>query len=132
MFALCQKRIQPPRREHLTKRRPLFSGPLEEETHRWDSARKAVIVGERCDVRHRYQSVNEYGEVEGWKRPMSLLHKIDRYQSPNEKAVRKHRGYGFVLALIGMALALVAAKYSRQHVFVEFHPSILNSADVKG
>jgi hypothetical protein len=59
---------------------------------------------------------------------MSLLHKIDRYQSPNEKAVRKHRDYGFVLALIGMALALVAAKYSRQHVFVDFPLSILNSA----
>jgi hypothetical protein len=63
---------------------------------------------------------------------MLLLHKTDRYQSPNEKAVRKHRDYGFVLALIGMALALVAAKYSRQHPLLEFHPSILNSADGKG
>jgi hypothetical protein len=51
---------------------------------------------------------------------------------PNEKAVRKHRGYGFILALIGMALALVVAKYSRQHPLLEFHPSIQNSADGKG
>jgi hypothetical protein len=63
---------------------------------------------------------------------MSLLHKTDRYQSPNEKAVRKHRDYGFILALIGMALALAAAKYSRRHPLLEFHPSILNSAVGKG
>jgi hypothetical protein len=60
----------------------------------------------------------------------SLLDKTDVYQSPNEKAVRKHRDYGLVLVLIGMALALVAAKYSRQHPLMEFHWSILNSADV--
>jgi hypothetical protein len=51
---------------------------------------------------------------------------------PNEKAVRKHHGYGFILALIGMALALVVAKYSRQHPLLELHPSIQNSADGKG
>ena len=40
---------------------------------------------------------------------MSLLHRTDVYQSPNEKADRKHSEYGFVLALICVALALVVA-----------------------
>jgi len=38
---------------------------------------------------------------------MSLLHQTDIYQGSNEKADRK--GYGFVLALICVALALVLA-----------------------
>jgi hypothetical protein len=46
---------------------------------------------------------------------VSLLHRTDVYQSPNKKAVRKYREYGFVLTLIVMAFALVAAKYSHQH-----------------
>jgi hypothetical protein len=46
---------------------------------------------------------------------VSLLHKTNVYQSSNKKAVRKYREYGFVLALIVMALALVAAKYPHQH-----------------
>lgn len=40
---------------------------------------------------------------------MSLLHQTDVYQGSNEKADRKHSGYGFVLALICVALALVVA-----------------------
>jgi hypothetical protein len=39
---------------------------------------------------------------------MSLLHQTDVYQGSNEKADRKH-GYGFVLALVCVALALVVA-----------------------
>jgi hypothetical protein len=38
---------------------------------------------------------------------MSLLHNSDVYQSTNQKTDRKHPEYGFVLALIGVALALV-------------------------
>jgi hypothetical protein len=38
---------------------------------------------------------------------MSLLQKTDVYQGPEEKAVRKHPEYGFVLVLICVALALV-------------------------
>ena len=53
---------------------------------------------------------------------MSLLHKTDVYQSPSKKGVRKYREYGFVLALIVMALALVAAKYPHQHPLVWFSP----------
>ena len=49
---------------------------------------------------------------------MSLLHKTDVYQGPNKKAVRK---YPSVLSFIVMTLALVAAKYSRQHPLMEFH-----------
>jgi len=40
---------------------------------------------------------------------MSLLHQTDVYQGSNEKADRKHSVYGFVLALICVALALVLA-----------------------
>jgi hypothetical protein len=40
---------------------------------------------------------------------MSLLQKTDVYQGPEEKAARKHPEYGFVLALICVALALVVA-----------------------
>jgi predicted N-acetyltransferase YhbS len=40
---------------------------------------------------------------------MSLLHQTDVYQGSNEKADRKHSGYGFVLALVCVALALVVA-----------------------
>jgi hypothetical protein len=40
---------------------------------------------------------------------MSLLQKTDVYQGPEEKAVRKHPEYGFVLILICVALALVVA-----------------------
>jgi hypothetical protein len=40
---------------------------------------------------------------------MSLLHQTDVYQASNEKADRKHSAYGFVLALICVALALVVA-----------------------
>jgi hypothetical protein len=40
---------------------------------------------------------------------MSLLHQTDVYQGLNEKAARKYFGYGFVLALICVALALVLA-----------------------
>jgi hypothetical protein len=52
---------------------------------------------------------------------MSLLHRTDIYQGPNKKA-RKYPEYGFVLALIVMAFALVAAKYSHQHPLVWFGP----------
>ena len=50
--------------------------------------------------------------------------------SLTEKAYRKHPEYGLILALICMALALVLAKHSRQQALVEFHSSVLNSADV--
>ena len=41
---------------------------------------------------------------------MSLLHRTDVYhQGSNEKADHKHAEYGFVLALICVALALVIA-----------------------
>ena len=40
---------------------------------------------------------------------MSLLHRTDIYQGQNEEADRKHSGYGFVLALICVALALILA-----------------------
>jgi hypothetical protein len=40
---------------------------------------------------------------------MSLLHQTDVYQGSNEKADRKYSGYGFVLALVCVALALVVA-----------------------
>ena len=40
---------------------------------------------------------------------MSMLHKADVYQSGNERADRKHPEYGFILALVCMALALVVA-----------------------
>jgi hypothetical protein len=53
---------------------------------------------------------------------MSLLHKTDVYQGPNKKGIRNHPEYGFVLALIVMAFALVAAKYSHQHPLVWFGP----------
>jgi hypothetical protein len=53
---------------------------------------------------------------------VSLLHRTDVYQSPNKKAVRKYREYGFVLTLIVMAFALVAAKYSHQHPLLWLGP----------
>jgi len=37
---------------------------------------------------------------------MSLFHKTDVYQGPNETAERKRRDYSFVLALLCVALAL--------------------------
>jgi uncharacterized membrane protein len=40
---------------------------------------------------------------------MSLLQKTDVYQGSEEKEVRKHPVYGFILALICVALALVVA-----------------------
>ena len=51
---------------------------------------------------------------------MSLLHKTDIYQGQNEKADRKHLEYGFVLALICVALALVLAS-------VMFTPAAIGS-----
>jgi hypothetical protein len=50
---------------------------------------------------------------------MSLLHQTDVYhQGLNEKAGRKHFGYGFVLALICVALALVVASVMFTPAFV--------------
>jgi hypothetical protein len=40
---------------------------------------------------------------------MSLLQKIDPYADRNEKADRRRPEYGFILALICVALALVIA-----------------------
>jgi hypothetical protein len=40
---------------------------------------------------------------------MSLVHNTDVYQGTNKEADRKHPEYGFVLALVCMALALVIA-----------------------
>jgi hypothetical protein len=40
---------------------------------------------------------------------MSLLRNTDVYQGTNNEADRKHREYGFVLALVCMALALAVA-----------------------
>ena len=40
---------------------------------------------------------------------MSLLNKTDVYQSLNEKADRRYPEYGFALALICIAVALVVA-----------------------
>ena len=51
---------------------------------------------------------------------MSLLHQTDVYQGSNEKTDRKHSGYGFVLALICVALALVVAS-------VTFTPAAIGS-----
>ena len=48
---------------------------------------------------------------------MSLFHQTDVYQGSNEKADRKHSGYGFVLALICAALALVLASVLFPDVF---------------
>ena len=45
-----------------------------------------------------------------------------------EKVNRKHPKYGLVIALIGMALALVIAKYSRQQLLVELS-AVSGSAD---
>ena len=47
---------------------------------------------------------------------MSLLHQTDVYQGSNEKA--QHSGYGFVLALICVALALVLASVMFTPAFV--------------
>ena len=41
--------------------------------------------------------------------PMSLLQKTDVYQGLEEKTAREHPEYGFALALICVALALVFA-----------------------
>jgi hypothetical protein len=49
---------------------------------------------------------------------MSLLHQTDVYQGSNEKADRKHSVYGFVLALICVALALVLASVIFPSAFV--------------
>jgi Glu-tRNA(Gln) amidotransferase subunit E-like FAD-binding protein len=49
---------------------------------------------------------------------MSLLQKTDVYQGTEEKVVRKHPEYGFVLALICVALALVVASVMFPSVFV--------------
>jgi len=38
---------------------------------------------------------------------MSLLHRTDVYQGPDAKADLRHTAYGFALALICVALALV-------------------------
>jgi hypothetical protein len=40
---------------------------------------------------------------------MSLLHNAGVYQSTNKTNDRKHHEYGFILALISLALALVVA-----------------------
>jgi hypothetical protein len=48
---------------------------------------------------------------------MSLLHQTV-YQGSNEKAGREHSGYGFVLALICVALALVVASVMFTPAFV--------------
>jgi hypothetical protein len=49
---------------------------------------------------------------------MSLLQKTDVYQGPEENAVRKHPEYGFVLAVLCGALALVIASVMFTHAFV--------------
>ena len=49
---------------------------------------------------------------------MSLLHQTDVYQGLNERADRKYFGYGFVLALICVALALVVASVMFTPAFV--------------
>ena len=40
---------------------------------------------------------------------MSLSHKADLYEGSIQDTDRKHRDYGFILALVCMALALVVA-----------------------
>ena len=40
---------------------------------------------------------------------MSLVHKIDAYEKPMRDAEHKHPEYGFIVALICAALALVVA-----------------------
>ena len=84
---------------------------------------KALIVGERCDVSHRYRPTNEYSRECRFgiqEVTMSLLHQTDVYQGSNEKAGGKHSSYGFVLALICVALALVVAS-------VTFTPAAIGS-----
>jgi hypothetical protein len=80
----------------------------------------------RCALGHRRHQSIEYSQQhhrsEIMELSMSLLHRINVSQGPNQKAVRKYPEYGFVLALIVMALALVTAKYSHQHPLVWFGP----------
>jgi hypothetical protein len=40
---------------------------------------------------------------------MTLSHQTDVYETPSAQSDRKHPEYGFVLALVCMALALVVA-----------------------
>ena len=47
-----------------------------------------------------------------------MLQKTDVYQGPEEKVVRKHPEYGFALALICVALALVLASVMFPSAFV--------------
>ena len=54
---------------------------------------------------------------------MSLLHRTDIYQGQNEEADRKHSGYGFVLALICVALTLVLASVLFVVAYVRSHHS---------
>jgi hypothetical protein len=49
--------------------------------------------------------------------PMSLLQKTDVYQGSEEKAARAHPEYGFALALICVALALVFASVMSPDAF---------------
>jgi hypothetical protein len=74
------------------------------------------------DATHKLNIFRHSTDQEFMELTMSLLHRTNVYQGANEKAVRKHPEYGFVLALIVMALALVAAKYSHQHPLVWFGP----------
>jgi predicted N-acetyltransferase YhbS len=49
---------------------------------------------------------------------MSLLQKTDVYQGREESAVRKHSEYGFVLAIICAAAAIVIASVMFTQAFV--------------
>jgi hypothetical protein len=48
---------------------------------------------------------------------VSLLQKTDVYQGTNKETDRKHPEYGFALALICIALALVIASVMFPHAF---------------
>lgn len=49
---------------------------------------------------------------------MSLLQKTDVYQGREENAAHRHPEYGFVLAVVCVALALVIASVMFTHAFV--------------
>jgi hypothetical protein len=80
-----------------------------------DEIKLPQASSKHCDKRHRHRA-NEDTQVQSQKllvrnqeAIMSLLHKTDVYQGLAEKADRRYPEYGFALALIGVALALVVA-----------------------
>ena len=72
--------------------------------------------GKHCDERHRNHLGDAYASsgvsnllIKNAEITMSLLHRTDVHQRPNEKADRKHPEYSLILALLCAALAFVVA-----------------------